>query len=66
MAQKLVPAIQPKEGAEEGEVFYLSKETCVATVAKGDIIISRKNAPLLPIAFALVQGANRLISKVKI
>lgn len=54
-AQEYVPGLECPEGAHEGEVIVLPIEELLDTVDVGDAILSRLNAPLLKLCFALIR-----------
>lgn len=54
LAQTIVPHIEPKENAISGEVYKIKTEEISELVESGDLIICRRNAPLLKLAFQLI------------
>lgn len=55
LAQRIVPAIEAAPGAAEGEVLVLGPdETLRSYLRPGDLVIARRNAPLLSLAFRLI------------
>lgn len=55
MAKKIAPAIEARENAEMGDVFYINREQFKSKVTKEDLVMCRVNAPLLPLAFELIK-----------
>jgi superfamily I DNA/RNA helicase len=55
IAQKYVPQIQPRPGAPLGDIFDTDLQGFLTKVQKEDLVISRTNAPLLPLAFSLIR-----------
>ena len=53
-AQKLVPNIQAKEGAEEGIVRWAAFETIFDEVKIGDAILCRYNAPIVELTYHFI------------
>jgi superfamily I DNA/RNA helicase len=57
LARHLVPAIEPAPGAAEGEVLTLGPgESLRPHLRPGDLVVSRRNAPLLSLAFSLISA----------
>ncbi len=54
-AQKIEPSIKAREGAPEGEIKNITVHSFYNLVEKEDLVISRLNAPLLPLAFQLIR-----------
>ncbi len=55
-AQSIVPHIEARSEADEGEVRIATMKDLYEQVRDGDYIISRTNAPLLPICLALLKN----------
>ncbi|MFP4133016.1 MAG: UvrD-helicase domain-containing protein [Halothece sp.] len=47
LAQKIIPDIEPRKDAGEGEVKVLAKEKITENLQAGDLLICRRNAPLI-------------------
>jgi len=47
LAQKIIPDIEPRKDAGEGEVKVLAKEKITENLQEGDLLICRRNAPLI-------------------
>jgi superfamily I DNA/RNA helicase len=55
LARNIVPTIEPAPGAAEGEVLALGPgEPLRPHLRPGDLVVARRNAPLLSLAFALI------------
>ena len=63
LAQNIVPQISPRKDAPNGDVFNISRSEFFDKVAEEDLVISRLNAPLLPLAFHLIQQGKRAAVK---
>jgi DNA helicase II / ATP-dependent DNA helicase PcrA len=69
LARRLVPDYQAAPTAPDGDISELSNEKMLIEAAPGDFILSRRNAPLMPICLALLsqgkpaQVAGRDIGK---
>jgi superfamily I DNA/RNA helicase len=59
VAQGLVPDFVAAPDAPEGEVITLDGSKLVATAGAGDFILSRTNAPLVQVCFALLRSKKR-------
>jgi superfamily I DNA/RNA helicase len=57
-AQEIVPHIEARPGAEDGSVQQATIEDLYKNVREGDYIISRTNAPLLPICLTLLKNGQ--------
>lgn len=55
LAQKIVPDYQAHPDAPEGEIDEVSKDAVFEQVKIGDAILSRANAPLMPICLSLLR-----------
>jgi DNA helicase-2/ATP-dependent DNA helicase PcrA len=57
MAKEIVPQIQPSDFAQEGTISYLQFDEIFTAVdaSRRDMVICRTNAPLINIAFTLIQ-----------
>jgi superfamily I DNA/RNA helicase len=55
LAQTIVPEYEFGENNPEGEVIEGNKDLMFSKVVKGDMIISRSNAPLVGTAFSLIK-----------
>ncbi len=55
MAQQIVPQIQARENAPEGMIVETSLDVMGTKIAKGDMVVCRTNAPLVPVAFGLIR-----------
>lgn len=47
LARKIIPDIEPGKDAGEGEVKVLAKENITENLQEGDLLICRRNAPLI-------------------
>src|SRR5690606_30766855 len=63
LAQNLVPHIEAREGAPEGEVQYINNDEILNIVRYGDLVICRRNAPLIALAFKLI--AKKIQARVR-
>ncbi len=54
VARRINPAIEPREDAPDGEVARLGVWQMVEQFRAGDVVLSRTNAPLLPLCMKLV------------
>lgn len=62
LAQEIVPQIQAREDAPEGQVLYLNGEQEFnANVRDGDMVICRVNAPLVKPAFRMLASGRKAI-----
>jgi superfamily I DNA/RNA helicase len=59
MAQTIVPAFEAGDGAPEGVVDSAKVREVLRDAKEGDFILSRLNAPLAPIAMALLRAQKR-------
>lgn len=55
LAAQLVPDYRAADSAPEGEVEYIQANSIDSKVQVGDAILSRANAPLMPIALSLIR-----------
>lgn len=55
LAKEIVPQIEAREGAPEGEVAEVTEAIMQQRVGLGDMIICRTNAPLVAYAFGLIK-----------
>lgn len=53
-ARTIVPQIEAREGAPQGEIHRIDGDTLPSRVAVGDLVICRFNAPLVSMCFALL------------
>lgn len=58
-AQRLVPDFEASDDNHEGAVETLEMDQLTATAGPGDFILSRLNAPLVPIAMRLLRSGKR-------
>lgn len=56
LAKKIVPHIEAREGAPEGEIIDLAYQQIVNTVREGDYIICRLTAPLITLCYELIRS----------
>jgi DNA helicase-2/ATP-dependent DNA helicase PcrA len=54
LARRIVPGLEPAPGAIDGEVTTASREQITAAVRPGDMVVCRKNAPLVGLTYRLV------------
>jgi superfamily I DNA/RNA helicase len=54
-AQRLVPSYQSHESAPEGEVIKMDYKKVIEVIKPGDVLLSRKNSPLTPMALKLLR-----------
>lgn len=55
VARRINGTIEPRPGAPDGEVAHMTVRRMVEQLRPGDVVLSRKNAPLLPLCMKLVQ-----------
>ena len=55
-AQDYVPAIQPREGAPEGEVNALDQDFKLTDLGQRDIVICRTTAPLIDLGYQMLRA----------
>lgn len=55
LARALVPSIQAREGAPVGEILQADDESIHLMVENGDLIICRRNAPLVKLCLKLIE-----------
>lgn len=65
IAKKWVPQMEAAPGAKEGSVSKIDFEAMLDSIQKNDMILSRKNAPLVGTAFALISKGKPAIVKGK-
>lgn len=58
LARKLCPDLEAAPGAKKGIVGTLSEEEIIAKVSVGDLVISRRNSPLVALTYKLVLGGK--------
>lgn len=58
-AQRLVPHIQARAGASEGQVSSAEYDQMLREATEGDFILSRLNAPLVSTTLALLRAGKR-------
>lgn len=58
MAQEIVPQIEPRPGAPEGTIDWRTVEDLHKQAQAGDLIMCRKNAPLLKHALRLIRNGS--------
>jgi superfamily I DNA/RNA helicase len=58
-AAKLVPDFTAGAGNPEGEILEITSDKLVGDIANGDFLLSRKNAPLVGVAMALLRNGKR-------
>jgi superfamily I DNA/RNA helicase len=56
LARKLVPDIEARPGAPEGEITFGKKDDLALLAKAGDLVMSRTNAPLLGAYFGLIKS----------
>jgi len=56
LAKQLVPQIEFHAGAKDGDILPISEEKMTTSVANGDLILCRTNAPLLETCFGLISA----------
>lgn len=54
-AKILVPKIEAAENAPEGELVKMTFENAINQLKVNDVVLSRKNAPLMPVALKLLR-----------
>jgi len=57
LAQQIVPQIQAAPGAIDGVIRHVSEEDLRRHLAPGDLVISRRTAPLVTLAFRLLAAS---------
>lgn len=55
LAQQVVPDFKHAENAIEGEVLHINEAKALETAKPGDAILSRLNAPLMPLALSFLR-----------
>jgi hypothetical protein len=55
LAAKYVPDYRAADSAPEGEVLHLSEDAWMKQIQVGDAILSRANAPLMPLCLSLLR-----------
>jgi DNA helicase-2/ATP-dependent DNA helicase PcrA len=63
LAQELVPHLEARDGAPEGEVQHIKTDEILNIVQYGDLVICRRNAPLIALAFKLI--AKKIQARVR-
>lgn len=59
LAQEIVPAIQAREDAPEGEVHNMpSWDNCVKDATAGDLVICRTTAPLVELCYKFIRAGK--------
>jgi superfamily I DNA/RNA helicase len=58
LAKALVPQIEARENAPQGTVEYIASDKLVALARKDDMIISRRNAPLIKYCLKLINAGK--------
>jgi hypothetical protein len=61
LAAMLVPHFETKPGAERGDVQDLDAVTAMAQLAPGDMVVCRNNAPLVSLAYRLIQAGKPVL-----
>jgi DNA helicase-2/ATP-dependent DNA helicase PcrA len=59
-ASRLVPDFEASETVGEGYIYYGSPETAVSESRAGDFILSRTNAPLVPICLKIIREGRKV------
>lgn len=59
LAQTLVPGLEAREDAPEGTIVEILPSQLEAQAAVGDFILSRINAPLVPLALSFLRAGKR-------
>lgn len=54
LAQSLVSHIQPREGAEDGEIINVEAKNVFSHIEEGDLVICRRTAPLISLCIQLI------------
>lgn len=55
LAQEIVPHVEPREDAPEGDVAYLDWEEGLAHMKTDDLVLCRLNAPLVRVCYSLIR-----------
>lgn len=63
LAQRIVPAIEARPNAPEGLVATIDIDEVAKIATDGDLIICRTNAPLVPMAYALIKRGVKAMVK---
>lgn len=63
MAQALVPDIRAMENAQIGSIEQITCEVAVKYALPGDMMIGRRNAPLIKVAYALIRSGKPAMVK---
>lgn len=61
LAQKIVPELESMPEAIEGEVIVNKLENAMLSMQHGDMVICRRNAPLISIAYQLIKQNKSVI-----
>lgn len=63
LAQQIVPTLEAMPNAIEGIVESITLDKAITTIKAGDMGISRRNAPLIAIAYKLIREGKTVIVK---
>lgn len=58
LAREIVPEIEARPGAPEGEVLDVARKDAIESSREGDLVLCRRNAPLLAYAFAVIASGR--------
>lgn len=61
MAREIVPQIEARPNAPEGNVQTITEANLLGLVKLGDMVICRINAPLVPVAFELIRRGIKAV-----
>ena len=61
LAKEIVPHIEARNGAEEGEIVTLDKDKMTEAADNGDMILCRVNAPLVSLCFGFIRDGKKAI-----
>lgn len=63
MAQSLVPDIKALDNAEIGSIEEITCDIAITKALSGDMLICRRNAPLIKVAYALIRSGKPAMVK---
>jgi DNA helicase-2/ATP-dependent DNA helicase PcrA len=63
LARRIVPAIEPAPGVAEGEVRTMTAKEIAAAVRPGDLVVGRRNAPLVGMTYRLVLAGVKAVMR---
>lgn len=60
LARAIVPAIEDRPGAPQGEIQHMSREKATEILSDDDLVVCRVNAPLASIAMDLIRRGRKV------